>query len=108
MNYEYRIAVGLYNEDEELLEKVDIIRRPSIYVRVWEHPSQISSPQLKSQKTYFAEADTHKVYFHVPFSHISSELTVKLVGDIDTRIRTGEYKTVAAVYSAEEWQQMNK
>ena len=108
LNYEYRIAVGLYNEDEELLEKVDIIRRPSIYVRVWEHPSQISSPQLKSQKTYFAEADTHKVYFRVPFSHISSELTVKLVGDIDTQIRTGEYKTVTAVYSAEEWQRMNE
>lgn len=94
LNYEYRITVGLYNEDEELLEKVTIIRRPSIYVRVWtsDHSSQISSPQLKSQKTYFAEADTHKVYFRVPISRISSELTVKLVDDIDTRVSTGKYR----------------
>lgn len=49
-----------------------------------------------------------KVYFSVPISRISSELTVKLVDDIDTRVSTGKYKTVTAVYSEEEWRQMNE
>lgn len=115
LNYEYDITIGLYNEDEELLEKKNISYMsgsPSISWRVYDpyaaYDRQFSSPELKSQKTYFAEAKTHKVYFRVPLSRVSSSLTVKIVGDVKTRVNTGNYKNVTAVYSAAEWQRMNK
>lgn len=112
VNYKCVSEVGLYNEDEELLKKVDI--RSSVHIGVYRDYALIpplDSPQLKSQKTYFAEARLGKVEFSgIPFSRISSELTVKLTGDIKILHKDSSKmpKTVTAVYSAEEWRQMNE
>ncbi|MDE7291486.1 MAG: hypothetical protein K2N58_05510, partial [Treponemataceae bacterium] len=112
LNYQCISEVGLYNEDEELLKKVDV--RSSVRIVVCRNEALIpplDSPQLKSQKTYFAEARLGKVEFSgIPLSRISSELTVKLIGDIKIEHKDSSKlcKTVAAVYSAEEWQQMNE
>ncbi len=111
LSYNCKSEVGLYNEDEELLKKVGV--HSSVYTRVdldqWNLP--LDSPQLKAQKTYFAEAKLEKVVFYdIPFSRISSELAVKLVGDIKILHKDSSKmpKTVTAVYSAEEWQRMNE
>ena len=112
LNYQCISEVGLYNEDEELLKKVNV--RSSVRIVVCRNEALIpplDSPQLKSQKTYFAEARLGKVEFSgIPLSRISSELTVKLIGDIKIEHKDSSKlrKTVTAVYSAEEWQQMNK
>ena len=46
----------------------------------------------------------------IPLSRISSELTVKLIGDIKIEHKDSSKlrKTVTAVYSAEEWRRMNE
>ena len=112
LNYQCISEVGLYNEYEELLKKVDV--RSSVRIVVCRNEALIpplDSPQLKSQKTYFTEARLGKVEFSgIPLSRISSELTVKLIGDIKIEHKDSSKlrKTVTAVYSAEEWQRMNK